>query len=414
MASGQTNLERRTFLAQLGRRAAAISFGGGLLHVLDVKNSVDAGDVSASLRKNWLAQWEKAITSDMRNRYCDREMGEELGWLVSPFLNGFYDGYQATHDVRWIERLIDWADAWIARAVKEPDGFLGWPKADGASTRAMPSLFTDNILGEAMAFRPVVLMASVILATPKLRSQHGKKSEQYLELAQRTFAKWRKRGCWREVSGGGLWAVAPFGIDQASGRWTNGYGRRESDGFSLPDNKQNHVALWLLAMHEATKERAYRDCAEKWWRLMKSRIHTRSGKYAVWNYWEPAGPWDYKPDGSPKHWVGVHPNGGYYAIDVQGIVAAFRAGLVFTKADIERLAATNRDFMWNHQIRGAKFQRIDGGKPDPRWAKTPGVLWMDLAPYDATLQSIFEANHEPGGWGGLAATPRYLAELFPA
>jgi len=56
---------------------------------------------------------------------------------------------------------------------------------------------------------------------------------------------------------------------------------------------------------------------------MKSRIKTRAdGKYSVWNYWDPAGPWDFKPDGAPKHWVGVHPQGGYYQIDVEGIVDA--------------------------------------------------------------------------------------------
>ena len=42
-----------------------------------------------ALARDWLARWEKNITGDARNRYCDREMGEEIGWLVSPFLSGF-------------------------------------------------------------------------------------------------------------------------------------------------------------------------------------------------------------------------------------------------------------------------------------------------------------------------------------
>ena len=129
----------------------------------------------------------------------------------------------------------------------------------------------------------------------------------------------------------------------------------------------------------------------------------------MWNYWDPAGPWDYKPDGTTKHWVGVHPNGGYYAIDVEGIVVAYEHGLVFTKADVARLMATNRDFMWNQQIEGAKFQRIDGGKPDNRWKNSPGILWLALTPYDKTLQQLFEANHNPKSWGGLSATPWYIA-----
>jgi hypothetical protein len=114
-------------------------------------------------------------------------------------------------------------------------------------------------------------------------------------------------------------------------------------------------------------------------------------------------------DGSTKHWVGVHPNGGYYDIDVEGIVAEFEHGLVFTQQDIQRLIATNRDSMWNQRIQGAAFQRIDGGPPDPRWKNSPGVLWTALVPYDEALREIFVANHDPGSWGGLGSTPWFLS-----
>jgi hypothetical protein len=134
-----------------------------------------------------------------------------------------------------------------------------------------------------------------------------------------------------------------------------------------------------------------------------------NGKFYVWNYWEPAGPWDYKPDDSSRHWVGVHPNGGYYHIDLEAIVTAFEHGIVFTKGDVDKLIATNRDFMWNQKVEGAKFQRIDGGQPDARWKDDPGVLWTALVPYDETLRKIFIANHRPDSWGGLSATPWFLS-----
>jgi hypothetical protein len=144
---------------------------------------------------------------------------------------------------------------------------------------------------------------------------------------------------------------------------------------------------------------------------MKSRLRpSGDGKYYVWNYWDPAGPWDYMPDGTTRHWVGVHPNGGYYAIDVEGITAACEHGLVFTRQDMDRLIATNRDYMWNHQLNNAQFQRLDGGPPDSRWANTPGVLWTSLVPYDHTLRSIFIASHTPTSWGGLVTTPWFLSQ----
>ena len=363
---------------------------------------------------DWLPRWEKSILSGAaHDRYCDTQTGEELGWLVSPYVDGFYYGYLVTHDTKWIDLLIEWTDAWVRRGVKEPDDFIGWPKEDGASTASAPALFTDNILGEAMALCPAVLMAGIIRKTPALQEKYGQKAGEYVDLAERVFAKWDARGCWRNTphgdAPGGVWVVPSFGINRQTGGWTDGYARRQTDGFSLPANKQNLVALWLLALHDVTGKPVYRDRAAAWFGVMKSRLRLREGKYFVWDYWDPAGPWDYKPDGSTRHWVGVHPNGGYYGIDLEGIVAAFEHQLVFDRQDIDRLIATNRDFMWNHQVNGAKFQRIDGGDPDKRWANSPGVLWDALTPYDPTLREIFEANHDPASWGGLASTPWYLS-----
>jgi len=222
------------------------------------------------------------------------------------------------------------------------------------------------------------------------------------------FEKWDSRGAWHETKEGGLWVVPPFGVDPKTGKWTAGYERRNTDGFSLPDNKENLIAEWMIAMHDVTHKAVYRERAEKWFRVMKSRMRLReNGKYFVWDYWDPAGPWDSKPDGSLKHWVGVHPHGEYYGIDTGAIAEAYEHGLVFTQEDIARLVATNRDFMWNKQVKNAKFQMIDGGKPDPRWPDEPGELWEALAPFDPTLREIFIANYNPGGWGGLW-TPEWV------
>ena len=357
--------------------------------------------------QDWRVRWEDFILKDSaKNRYCDTEMAEELGWLVSPFLDGFYFGYLATHDTKWIERFIDWADSCVRRAVKEPDGYLGWPKVSDQTE----GFDYDSMLGEAMMLRPMVLMADEVLKTPALEAKWGGKARSYLELAERTFAKWDSRDAWRDCTAGGIWVVQYFGIDRSTSRFTEGFAGRKSEAFSHPDNKENLIALWLIALFDVTGKPLYRDRCEKWWQLMRSRMKTRDdGKYFVWDYWDPAGPWDYKPDGKTKHWVGVHPNGGYYAIDLEGIVAAYQHNLVFHREEIDRLIATNRDFMWNHQISGAKFQRIDGGPADPRWQNSPGVLWDALIPYDETLRRIFVANHQPDTWGGLSATPWFLS-----
>ncbi len=405
-------MKRRKFLKGMSMKALAAASAVSTFidgHSFGEIDKSAAPWIDAATRKDWLARWEKSILSRAQSRYCDNETGEEIGWLISPFLNGFYYGYLATRDSKWVEMLVDWTNSWIKRGVKEPDGFVGWPKAGTGGGNSW-DIFADSQLGEAMALRPVVLMADEVLKTPALAKKWGREARGYLEFAGEIFQKWDSRDCWREVKDGGLWVLPPFGIDQHSGKWAEAYERRKSEGLSHPANKENHIARWLIAMHDVTKKPVYRQRAEDWWRLMKSRMRIReSGKYFVWNYWDPAGPWDYKSYGSPKHWVGVHPNGGYYAIDVEGIVTAFEHGIDFRQEDIDRLIATNRDFMWNKEVQGAKFQRIDGGQPDPRWKNSPGVLWTALLPYDQTLRKIFLANHDPASWGGLTSTPWFLS-----
>ena len=368
--------------------------------------------IDAATAADWMKRWRENLVSDSNTRFCDKETGEGIGWFVSPFLNAYYNGYMATGEREWIDRLVDWGDALIKRAVKEPDGYVGWPnEIVGVSNDAEEEYHTDNQLGEAMALTPMVRMAAEILKTPALKEKYGAKAEEYLQLSERQFEKWEARGAWREVQDGGVWVVPVFRIIRETSQY--GYEPKSNDCFTLPNNMQNLIGHWLLAMYDATHKPIYRDRAEKWFRVMKSRLKLRdNGKYFVWNYWDPAGPWDHKADGSLKLWQGVHPNGGYYSVDVGGIVDAFEHGLVFTKEDMARFIATNRDFMWNKQVQRAKFQRIDGEPPDPRYANSPGALWGDLAPYDPTLWKIFMANYNPGGWGGMG-TAELVARFGP-
>ncbi len=336
---------------------------------------------------DWMARWDKNITNDARNRYCDKAMGEDIGWLMTPFMDGFYYGYMATKDPKWVAMFVDWADSLVRRAVKEPDGYLGWPRPEAAGTKVddLDEFNADSMLGEAMALRPVVLMAGEILKTPALKEKYGVKAESYIKLSEKIYEKWDQRGGWREAKGGTIISVVlPYGIDGNTGNWTEGFAGRNApgNGFSHPNNKANHVARWLLAMSDVTGKAVYKERAEKWFTLMKSRMKQKEGStYEIWNYWQPAGPWDVKPDGSPKHWVGVHPNPGYYQIDVAAIVDAFEHGLVFSSEDIERLVAT---------------------------ALAENRYWDALVPYNAAIQREFEAAMKPDSWGGLSAAAKYL------
>jgi hypothetical protein len=349
---------------------------------------------------DWRLRWERNLLGETSHNYCSKEMGEDMGWLMFPLLKGFYYGYLATGIPKWPDLLARCTDNWIKRAIVEPDGYVGWPKVGAAGANNIDDLdefYADSLLGEAMVLQYVVLMSGEILETRSLEEKFGARARTYIELAERIFEKWDKRGAWRDTADGGMITVElPFGIDKRTGAWTGGYQDRYSMtvGFSHQDNKANLIACWLLAMFDVTHKPIYKERAEKWFRVMKSRMQLNNdGTFRIWNYWEPAAEWDYKLPNLhlwPKHWIGVHPKAGYYDIDVEAIATAYEHGLIFDQNDISHLVKT--------------------AVADKRY-------WTALVPYDNTIQNEFEDHNDPSSWGGLSSTPWYLAlqtRLFPA
>jgi hypothetical protein len=342
---------------------------------------------------DWLLQWETNILAEASDNYCTREMGEDMGWLMFPLLKGFYYGYLATSNQRWPDLLVKCTDSWIKRGTIEPDGYVGWPKVGAAGTDIdhLDDFYADSLLGEALVLQYVVRMSGEILQTPSLEEKFGAKARTYIALAEKVFEKWDKRGAWRDTSGGGLVTVElPFGIDKNTGTWTDGYQNRYATavGFTHQNNKANLIASWLVAVFDVTHKPVYKERAERWFRVMKSRMKLNDdGTFQIWNYWEPAGDWDYKMNLRrvhlwPKHWIGVHRKTGYYDIDVEGIVSAYEHGLVFDQNDIRHLVKT--------------------ALADKRY-------WTALVPYNNTIQHEFEDHNYPRSWAGLSATPWYLA-----
>ena len=225
--------------------------------------------------KDWLAHWERNMHASNPLHYCTTATGESIGWFVQPFLRGFYYGYLATRNARWVDMLVNCTDALVRRAVQEPDGFLGWPTfgAAGIDVDQLDNFYADSMLGEAMALDLVVLMGNEIRKNAVLKEKYGSKFEDYITLSERVFKKWDARGAWRETAGDGIITVElPIGINLNNGKWI-GFQTRNApgNGFSHQDNKANLIAEWLLAMFDTTKNPLYRDRADKWFRVMKSR-----------------------------------------------------------------------------------------------------------------------------------------------
>ena len=83
----------------------------------------------------------------------------------------------------------------------EPDGYPGWPSSApaGTSTDELDWYYADSMLGDAAAFRPIVLMACQMITNPALKATYGAKGQTYLALAETLYQKWVSRGGWRDT-----------------------------------------------------------------------------------------------------------------------------------------------------------------------------------------------------------------------
>jgi hypothetical protein len=315
-------------------------------------------------------------------------LGENVDWQLAPVLTGFYHGYMASSDTHYVDMMVTCVDTLISLETIEPDGYPGWPAtgAGGTGTDDLNYYYADSMLGDAAAFRPIVLMAYQMTTNPLLKATYGAKGQSYLALAETLYQKWVWRGGWRDTTypGGMISVDLPEGMDPATGYTTwitnpatnfadspgqnsytsaNEYGptwiaQAINNGMSHPTNKADEVALWLLAMWDVTGNPEYQLRASKWFTYLKNYRMTLGDEWTpgldgsgdlIWNYWEPAGSWDFIANqaqndlyddngiGNTKTWTGTHPNNGYYWIDTQCIVAAFEHGVVFNEADITTL-----------------------------------------------------------------------------
>jgi hypothetical protein len=460
----------------IGLCVAGIVLAAAGCQVQPTRPAMTLTKMDAAKQKDWLARWDKEIISDTKAfRECDHDVGEDIAFGMTPAMDGFYYGYMATKNPKYVDMLVDWADSLIKRAVKEPDGYVGWPSKGAAGTPVdnLDDYDADSMLSDAMVFRPIILMANEMMKNPALKGKYGAKGESYLKLSERLYAKWVERGGWRETKDGGMISMElPYGMDATHQKWIDFDTRNApGHGFSHPDNKANEVARWMLAMWDVTGKPEYKDRAERWFKVQKSRMTFNSdGTYAIWNYWQPAGEWDYKGDGTPKLWIGTHPTGGYYVGDTRAIGAAYEHGLIFTQADIDALIATAKT-SWvggdpgspaagmtiSVQPAGGTAKEINASFPNsrtsepasagagalngtvvsvqwdvkankgrivvqPRDAQAAQVtldtdkdtkvqalrMWTALVPFDVEIQKNFEATATPDTWFGLSSVPYYL------
>ncbi len=200
-----------------------------------------------------------------------------------------------------------------------------------------------------------------------LEARYGAAARRYLRIMEtQLIPKWDPY--WRDVPGGGGVYIAQ---DDPAQRFP---------GATLPHNQYLALGRTHIALYRVTGKPFYRDRAERMARFFKSKLRL-VGDHYEWNYWDAAGAWD---DAEARLMQHIE-DSSHGAIDVAFAVDAYDAGIVFDREDMQRLARTVSDAMWNHDYHRPRLGRVVNSAEGDT---TNALEWMLLGRFSTRTRQI--------------------------
>ena len=257
-----------------------------------------------------------------RKRFCVVDEDMHMPALVSPFVRS---GLHWSSILKYEPGKAVWRKI---RGVKFT--ITGQPEpGDSFYIECTPAPEYDYVVHDGMMTMPIARFIQIVLSNPELKSRYGETARGYLAFLERHFFdKWDKKR-WIELPGGrGLYY------------WPKTKWRPKR---SLPMNQYTAFGRTIIRLYQITKKPKYLDRATKMARMVKSLLKVKNDAY-WWYYCEPVAKWD----GSRKPTSAEHTH--YADMDVGFMIDAYEAGIVFTKADMQKLTNTFIKVMWNKSL----------------------------------------------------------------
>jgi hypothetical protein len=340
----------------------------------------------------------------------DTDEGEPVFWVITPYLHMPLTAYQLTGDPKYLAAFVQAFENLRSAMTKGPDGYWGWyGKAGEYRDPNDPDRLSDATLTSFGVSEVICDFISLIDKDPKLKQQYAGQRAAYLDLAvNHLVRKHTVRGDYVDLGKtGAIYRSPARGLMPTQARLT------------APNNKNAIILHGLLAMYRVTGNDDYMRKAIKLGVRFKHSLTLKNGHYE-WNYWNPAGEWDVRPDDPSrwKHWIGTEHRGGYYSLSTSQAVALYEYGLVFDKADMERFLKTQLEECWNGDLEHPVWSHVDGTRP-PQYTEYEYIA-DSLAPFSAKVAAYFSQPSRQDGliregkddWNGGVQAAGYLAGKY--
>jgi len=275
---------------------------------------------------------------DRHGHWRDSDSGV-LAWSCGQQLQTAVYLYQATGQREWLDRLFKYAEAMFSNLSPRADGFLCWrtrryirpppgPRGTAATGPAHPGF--DFAVHDGMVLMPICRAIELVKKDEALTATYGQRADKLLAVVVKDLIpKWDS--CWRETKDG---AVLVFHDDPLMG---------DGRGITMPHNQYLPLGIVQITLFRITGRPVYKERAAKMARFFKSRLRLVNDRYE-WNYWDPAGQWDKDMVAKDKPRA---EDTGHGSLDVAFVISCVDNNIIFTRADLRRLANTFVEAMWN-------------------------------------------------------------------
>ncbi len=227
---------------------------------------------------------------------------------------------------------------------------------------------------DGMVTYPVAQFIEQVRMRDDLDEKYQQKADEYLKLLHEHFImRWEKT--WMQVApDAGVYVFT----DNPTQRFPF---------YSLPHNQYLAPARTCLVLADVEGYEGAELCAKRARNManyFKQNLKLTEEEAYVWNYWDPL----------PHEDVGRHIEDiSHGTIDIGFAIEARHRGVVFTEEDLERLARTFVDVMWNGDEENPRFgARVDTSEGD----KGAWWEWIQLAEADHRVWELAMAIFERG------------------
>jgi len=318
-----------------------------------------------------------------------RGFAERVGSQIAPMLECFVWGYQYSGEAAWLGKFADLMTALEKALVTDPDGNVGWYSAPDTRKfgEPWPPTWPDAQLvaawqqAEARVTAACVDFALAVRRDGELGQKFGQKADHWIELCETKLPpKWKDYYIdLTEERAVYTWPTRVF--KRGTKEWKPyPTAPKEGEDVTLPHPAISEIARAYLKLWQLKGTDEHRLRAAKLLRWQKSCLRPGRNDSYWWNYWDPAGDWDFRPEGGLAFGMYLSPEPRDAARDLEAFVEAYHTGTVIDETDIKRLVNTQAKVM------------LGGSEMTPSWknqrGEGRGMLWPQLAEFDQQLAGL--------------------------